>query len=171
MTDKSINVAKSPKVVVFDLEIDTHITPKLTRKGDTVNELVDRHGTKLSFYDEVPDILQTLKDTNIHVAAASRTCAPDLAREALRLLLMPNGEKAITYFDTMEIYPGSKIKHFKEIHKKTGIPYSEMLFFDDEARNKETESLGVTMMLVTHGVDKATYNKGVKKWRERNGHA
>jgi hypothetical protein len=22
--------------------IDTHITPKLTRKGDTVNELVDR---------------------------------------------------------------------------------------------------------------------------------
>ena len=47
-----------------------------------------------------------------------------------------------------------------EIHKKTGIPYSEMvraryllfqwhpsdhhaqLFFDDEARNKETESLG-----------------------------
>jgi hypothetical protein len=32
----------------------------------------------LSFYDEVPEILQTLKDTNIHVAAASRTCAPDL---------------------------------------------------------------------------------------------
>ena len=28
----------------------------------------------------------------------------------------------------------------------------------------------VTMMLVTHGVDKATYNKGLKKWRQRNGH-
>lgn len=27
---------------------------------------------------------------------------------------------------------GSKIAHFKELHKKTGIPYEEMLFFDDE---------------------------------------
>ena len=37
---------------------------------------------------------------------------------------------------------GSKLRHFKSIHKKTGIAYSEMLFFDDEARNKEVESLG-----------------------------
>ena len=40
------------------------------------------------------------------------------------------------------VLPGSKLRHFKSIHKKTGIPYAEMLFFDDEARNKEVESLG-----------------------------
>lgn len=37
-----------------------------------------RHNTTLSFYNEVPEILEALKDSEIHVAAASRTCAPDL---------------------------------------------------------------------------------------------
>ncbi|KAJ9102433.1 hypothetical protein QFC21_002833 [Naganishia friedmannii] len=127
----------------------THITPPLKRKGDAVNALHDRHGTELAFYREVPDVLAELKKSNIHIAAASRTHAPDLAREALRLLLVPQEKgsremaKAITFFETMEIYPGSKLRHFKSIHAKTGIPYSEMLFFDDESRNKEVESLGV----------------------------
>lgn len=26
-----------------------------------------------------------------------------------------------------EIYPGSKLKHFQALHKKTGIPYDEMV--------------------------------------------
>lgn len=30
-----------------------------------------------------------------------------------------------------EIYPGSKRTHFKRIHERTGIPFHEMLFFDD----------------------------------------
>lgn len=38
---------------------------------------------------------------------------------------------------------GSKIKHFKELHGKTGIPYNEMVFYDDEGRNREVESLGM----------------------------
>lgn len=38
--------------------------------------------------------------------------------------------------------PGSKLRHFKSIHKKTGIAYADMLFFDDESRNKEVEQLG-----------------------------
>lgn len=77
------------------------------------------------------------------------------AREALTLLLVPpkTGDKsgaatpAIKFFDQQEIYPGnflihmityfklqrynlgSKIAHFKQLHKKTGIPYSEMAVF------------------------------------------
>ena len=34
---------------------------------------------------------------------------------------------AIKFFDHLEIYPGSKIAHFKQFHKITGIPYSEMV--------------------------------------------
>ena len=73
----------------------------------------------------------------------------------LNLLLIPPpaGQKdapptpAVQFFDQLEIYPGtpvlvlsshhpriqpsrmtgSKIKHFKELHKKTGLPYSEMV--------------------------------------------
>ncbi|WWC90355.1 magnesium-dependent phosphatase-1 [Kwoniella dendrophila CBS 6074] len=171
-----------PLLVAFDLDytlwdlwIDTHTSPPIKRKGDVLNQLVDRRGQDLSFYREVPSILAELKRRRIHIAAASRTSAPELAREALGMLLLPDQEggdhiRAITYFNTMEIYPGSKLRHFKEIHRKTGIPYDQMLFFDDEHRNYEVESLGVTMQLVPpSGTDRKLWNDGLTLWRKRRG--
>lgn len=79
--------------------------------------------------------------------------------------------KAIDVFDGgMEIYPGSKVKHFETLHKRTGIAYEEMLFFDDESRNRNTETLGVTMWLVPDGVSWAEIGRGVDEWRKRRGH-
>ncbi|WWD19376.1 magnesium-dependent phosphatase-1 [Kwoniella shandongensis] len=171
-----------PLLVAFDLDytlwdlwIDTHISPPLKRPGDVLNKLVDRRGQDLSFYREVPSILAELKRRRIHIAAASRTSAPELAREALGMLLLPSEEqgdhlRAVTYFNTMEIYPGSKLRHFKEIHRKTGIPYDQMLFFDDEHRNFEVESLGVTMQLVpSSGTDRKLWNQGLSVWRKKRG--
>ncbi|OTA64808.1 hypothetical protein K449DRAFT_463841 [Hypoxylon sp. EC38] len=66
---------------------------------------------------------------------------------------MAKPRKAIEFFDAgLEIYPSSKIRHFEALAKRTGIPCSEMLFFDDESRNRDTESLGVTMWLVRDGI-------------------
>ncbi|WVN87111.1 magnesium-dependent phosphatase-1 [Cryptococcus depauperatus CBS 7841] len=171
-----------PLLVAFDLDytlwdlwIDTHIVPPLKRLGDLLNQLVDRRGQNLSFYPEVPLVLAELKRRRIHIAAASRTSAPELAREALSLLLLEGEEggdhmKALSYFNTLEIYPGSKLRHFREIHRKTGIPYSQMLFFDDEHRNFEVEALGVTMQLVPHtGTDRRLWGEGLAKWRKRRG--
>nr|XP_019011798.1 magnesium-dependent phosphatase-1 [Kwoniella pini CBS 10737]OCF50579.1 magnesium-dependent phosphatase-1 [Kwoniella pini CBS 10737] len=163
-----------PLLVAFDLDY-TLWDLWIDRNGDVLNKLVDRRGQNLSFYREVPSILAELKRRRIHIAAASRTSAPELAREALGMLLLPSEEggdhiRAITYFNTMEIYPGSKLRHFKEIHRKTGIPYDQMLFFDDEHRNFEVESLGVTMQLVPpSGTDRKLYNEGLAKWRKRKG--
>lgn len=68
----------------------------------------------------------------------------------------------------MQIYPGSKIRHFEKLKKDTGLEYEEMLFFDDEARNREVERLGVVMWLVRDGVSRAEIDAGVKSWRKRN---
>ncbi|RDX44456.1 magnesium-dependent phosphatase-1 [Lentinus brumalis] len=174
--------SRLPKLVAFDLDytlwdlwIDTHVDPPIRRDGDTVNELRDRHNRKIKFYRDVPEILHRLREGGVTIAACSRTHAPDLARQALRLLLVPPpaGHKneaptpAVEFFDQLEIYPGSKMKHFKELHKKTGIPYSEMLFFDDEHRNKEVEALGVTFCL-SRGVSDREFEHGLAEWRRRH---
>jgi magnesium-dependent phosphatase 1 len=47
-----------------------------------------------------------------------------------------------------------------------------MLFFDDEARNAEVESLGVTFVLIgSDGVTKGVFEEGVDKWRRRQSQA
>ena len=113
-----------------------------------MNQIYDKYGQSMAYYPEVPSILLQLHRTNIHIAAASRTSAPRAARQALTELLIPGSLNSanedplrrpgkgkdeaelissIKLFDTMEIYPGSKLAHFKEIHKKTGIPYEEMV--------------------------------------------
>lgn len=139
----------------------------------------DRFGEDYAFYRDVPSILQTLPSAmGIRLGVASRTSAPSLARELLKILHLPLGDdgekprKAHDAFDAgMEIYPGSKIKHFEMIQKRTGIKFEDMLFFDDESRNKETEQLGLTMRLVRDGVTWDEIGKGVDEWRRRRGHS
>jgi magnesium-dependent phosphatase 1 len=78
--------------------------------------------------------------------------------------------KSYEFFDAgLEIYPSSKIRHFEALYKRTNIPYTEMLFFDDESRNRDTETLGVTMWLVRDGVTWAEIESGIKEWRRRRG--
>ena len=120
------------------------------------------------------DALQ-LKQKGILIGAASRTHAPDLGREMLRLLKIPHSsasssssQRAIDYFDHLQIYPGNKQTHFERIHKDSGIPYEEMLFFDDESRNKNVEVLGVVMHLVRDGVSLKAIDSGVRAWRKRH---
>ncbi|KAI0708717.1 magnesium-dependent phosphatase-1 [Cerioporus squamosus] len=164
--------SRLPKLVAFDLDytlwdlwIDTHNPPNRLRMPHCNSH---SHTTRIKFYRDVPEILHRLRE-------GGRTHAPDLARQALGLLLVPPpaGHKneaptpAVKFFDQLEIYPGSKIKHFKELHKKTGIPYSEMLFFDDEHRNKEVESLGVTFCL-SRGVSDREFEHGLAEWRRRH---
>ncbi|EKD18310.1 uncharacterized protein L3040_004734 [Drepanopeziza brunnea f. sp. 'multigermtubi'] len=169
-----------PKLIVFDLDytlwpfwVDTHVTPPL-KAAPTHESVRDRHGDSFAFYSDVPSILSSLRSAGITVAAASRTSAPDLGREMLRLLHVADAEgkktKAIEFFDHLEIYPGNKITHFNKLQEATGLPYEDMLFFDDEARNRNVESLGVTMYLVRDGVSNREMEKGVREWRKRHGH-
>lgn len=190
-----------PRAIVFDLDytlwpfwVDTHVYPPLRAANPERSACVDKIGETFAFYDDVPSILHGLSLAGIKLGVASRTHAPDLGREMLKLLLVPpvnsvldessieglagggkkdklgKPRKAIEFFDAgLEIYPSSKIRHFEALGKRTGIPYTEMLFFDDESRNRDTESLGVTMWLVRDGVTWNEIVDGIKEWRRRRG--
>lgn len=174
-----------PKLIIFDLDytlwpfwIDTHVTPPLKANAQH-SVATDRNGESFAFYRDVPSILQLLpriENTNgpVKMGVASRTSAPSLARDLLKMLHLPperesdKARKAVDAFDAgMEIYPGSKIKHMELLRKRTGVAYEDMLFFDDESRNRETEKLGVTMYLIDSGTTWPEVAKGVEVWRKR----
>lgn len=175
--------------------VDTHPLPPFRPSADHLSA-TDKTGEAYEFYPDSPSILYSLSThLSVKVAAASRTQTPDRARDLLKMLWVyqppattasssattgssgsaPKKEKprkALDYFDGgLEIYPGSKMRHFEALRKKTGIPYEDMLFFDDEGRNREVESLGVTFWLVRDGMTWGEVEAGVKEWRKRRGHA
>lgn len=171
--------------MVFDLDytlwpfwVDTHVTPPFKplsgSKAGTAAK--DRYGQELSFYHGVPAVLAACWNRGIKLGAASRTCTPDLAIELLGLLsidISPEDSKdkdkmrAKDMFANMQIYPGSKVRHMAKLQKALGVEYKDMLFFDDEARNRDTErELGVCFSLVRDGVDVGVIDEGVRRWRK-----
>ena len=141
------------KIFVFDLDFtlwdaggtwcDTTIPPYYWNNG----KLLDQSDNWIRLYPDVPEILHTLKEKGKHIVAASRTFEPDWAKDLLYLLGVDH------FFDLKEIYPSSKIQHFKKIKNHFNVSYSEMVFFDDEYRNiEEVGNMGVTAVLVRNGI-------------------
>jgi magnesium-dependent phosphatase 1 len=56
-----------------------------------------------------------------------------------------------------------------KLQKASGVAFADMLFFDDENRNRNVENLGVTFWLVGDGVTKDEVDAGVRHWRGRKG--
>ena len=110
-------------------------------------KLLDQTGNWIRLYPDVLKIMNLLKENNKIIVAASRTYEPLWAQDLLHLLDIDK------YFDLKEIYPTSKIQHFKNIQNHFGIPYPDMVFFDDEYRNiEEVGELGVHAHFVKNGV-------------------
>ncbi|KAI4163133.1 MAG: hypothetical protein LQ342_003261 [Letrouitia transgressa] len=136
--------------------------------------------------------------TPLLLAAASRTSAPDLAVSLLKLLHLPpppsptppddahpnslpsssssssrssssSSKRSHDIFDYLQIYPGDKRTHVAKLQKQSKVAYGDMLFFDDETRNRNVEGLGVTFWLVEGGVTRGEVDRGVWEWRRRKG--
>ena len=75
--------------------------------------------------------------------------------------------RAYEFFSNHQIYPGDKRTHMTRLQKATGSAYEDILFFDDESRNRNVESLGVCFWLVRDGVTKGEIDNGIREWRKR----
>ncbi|CAM9637766.1 unnamed protein product [Chrysoparadoxa australica] len=73
--------------------------------------------------------LEHFSDTKIAVASATQHRS--WAETCLSMFELPSGAKLADMVEFSAIYPKRKTKHFAQLQKESGIPYNQMLFFDD----------------------------------------
>ncbi|KAB7495282.1 Magnesium-dependent phosphatase 1 [Armadillidium nasatum] len=160
-------MTKKPKLIAFDLDytlwpfwVDTHVDPPFRKDGS--GDIIDMQGRNIKCYKEVPEVLKRLHTEGYLLTVASRTSEID---GALQLVKLHGWDK---YFSILEIYPGCKITHFNKLKTKTGLDFSEMLFFDDEHRNKiDLQKIGVHTILVKDGVTENLVKDGLQEYAQR----
>ncbi|XP_074838440.1 magnesium-dependent phosphatase 1 isoform X1 [Carettochelys insculpta] len=151
-----------PGLVVFDLDftlwpfwVDTHVEPPF-RQG-RASSVLDARGRPVRLYPEVLAVLERLQGLGVPMAAASRTGEIRGATQLLQLFGLRR------FLSRAEIYPGGKSAHLRRLQQASGVPFSQMLFFDDEERNvREVSQLGVTCVLVPHGMTQALLTQGLE---------
>ncbi|PKA46336.1 hypothetical protein AXF42_Ash020860 [Apostasia shenzhenica] len=144
-----------PRLVVFDLDYTLWPFYCEMRSKWEVPRL----------YREAYSILHALNDKGIELAIASRSPTPDIANTFLNKLGIQSMFLAKEIFSSWT----HKTEHFEGIHRRTGVPFESMLFFDDEYRNIDSVSrMGVTSILVDNGVNLRELRIGLEKFAEKS---
>lgn len=126
----------------------------------------EANGNAVEDEDENHDTAEAAVNSETKGRSRSRSRTTHQAKDKTKL----NPTRALDFFTNPQMYPGSKTSHFRAIQKHTKIAYEDMIFFDDEARNKNVEGeLGVVFVLVRDGVTAAEVDRGVREWRRRRG--
>ena len=151
-----------PRLIVFDLDLTLwHCGPllwcdQLTMPLEKTDEgrVVAACGTEVCLFPEVREVLERLVAEGHVLAVASRTSAPEVARELLDRFGISR------YFTHQQIYPGDKGAHFRALREESGVEFPEMIFFDDEPRNiRSVGHLGVKVHLVSQGMSHAHWKE------------
>ena len=119
-----------PKVIVFDVDetlwpfwIDTHTTPPY-RRDEASGKIKDSTGKIMQLFEETELVLTSLRTVpGLQIGYASRTGEPSWMEELAKLVKFDVSGVNSSMWDLpdyREIYPGSKIKHFKNIAKQSG---------------------------------------------------
>mmetsp|Transcript_11731 Transcript_11731/g.27236 ORF Transcript_11731/g.27236 Transcript_11731/m.27236 type:complete len:230 (+) Transcript_11731:11-700(+) len=165
-----------PRVVAFDLDATLWV-PEMyqlwgggapfKKNGD--GSLTDCKGTRCTMMGNSAEILYELntdpkwKDTK--VAYCSCTDEPSWAAECMRLFEVGDGITMEKAAPIKQIFKATKTEHFKRIHKDTGIPYAQMIFFDNEEHNcRSVKQLGVTCIYTPRGMTPAEWSRGLKEY-------
>ncbi|KAL8150838.1 hypothetical protein V2J09_020646 [Rumex salicifolius] len=160
-----------PRLIVFDLDytlwpfywyVSHHFRSIVLHFRWNLGDALSKREMP-SLYPQAKGILLALKDKGIDIAIASRSHTPDVANDFLdKLQVQP-------MFVAKEIFSSwtHKTDHFQRIHRTTRIPYTSMLFFDDEDRNIQSVSkMGVTSILVDDGVNLGALSLGLTKFKQ-----
>lgn len=153
-----------PKLVVFDLD-NTLWSPELyqlkrTPKAERDIWLFD--GARAALH-ELTTQAQKWGDTR--VAIASRTNQVEWAKALLTKFEVVPGVTMDNLVAYAEIFPGSKRKHFQNLKRDSGVPFSDMIFFDDSTMNtREMETMGILCVHCPRGLTFQHWEMGLQEF-------
>ncbi|OBA23487.1 magnesium-dependent phosphatase-1 [Metschnikowia bicuspidata var. bicuspidata NRRL YB-4993] len=164
-----------PHAVVFDLDYtlwpfwcDYHVDPPISRVTDS--ELKDSSGYKLALCPDVESIIRELVENNVTIISASRTPTPHIAKKVLSLIKI-NGKPMIEHFHSLQWGEGTKIKHISRAVQDLGLEdhleNGSFILFDDEARNRDVESIGCHFAFIEdyrRGLTRPIFENALKTW-------
>ena len=172
-----------PRLVVFDLDATLWV-PEMYELWGGAPWRAQGLGRALSSKGEEVRLMGTSRETldllrtgtqfaGTAVAFASRTTEVEAATALIDVMQVADGvtmsqcgQKG-TY---AEIFPGRKTKHLANLRERTGIPYSSMLFLDNEYANiRDVGGLGVASLHTPHGITPEAWEQGLSLYAERAG--
>jgi magnesium-dependent phosphatase 1 len=117
------------------------------------------------------------KYRGIKLAAASSSLEPTYSHACLRGIEVLPGLTLRDMFSHDEIGRSGKLSsrkttHFRELHKASGVPYEEMLFFDDcnwgDHCKDVTKTYGVVSQRTPSGMRLEEFHRGIDKYRQES---
>ncbi|KAK2155477.1 hypothetical protein LSH36_239g03014 [Paralvinella palmiformis] len=122
-------------------------------------QVFDSEGRHVVCFPDVIDILELLQMEGYVMAIASRYSWPEEELALLELFQLED------YFSYVEVYIGDKAEHFRNLRRKSGIHYEDMLFFDDSYVNiRMVSELGVVCVYVRQGMTLDLLREGLEKF-------
>jgi len=177
-----------PAMIVFDLD-NTLWTPELyqlrtlqTRQRkrqqgkNQDNPIVPIAGKDVQLFEGIQTVIESIRESSdewegTKFAVASRTKSVAWAEDLIKQFGLDD------FFQYMEIFPGDKRKHFRNLHESSGISYDQMLFFDDNRDGKygncvPVSEMGVLSVHCPGGINtEEVFNMGLKQFLEWDGKA
>ncbi|CAN0294980.1 unnamed protein product, partial [Discosporangium mesarthrocarpum] len=157
-----------PKLVVFDCDMCLWcVSPEMFQLNSAPSGWNESTNTVIAgrgFVKIFPGAVLALRELHSHdkfqetqVAVASATSHKSYAMECLRCFEVSPGVKVDHILSYREIYPSHKGQHFNRLHELSGVPYNQMLFFDDciwgdNCRDVERACPGVTTVKTPRGL-------------------
>jgi len=177
----------TPSILVFDcdytiwpFDCDKHVVAPFTRTF--YGGVSDRHGRPSNAYPQVSGIFGAILDSGIPVAFLSRNPSADSVRQLLTATPCLNRVGSIekSLWDTMPSQDyfhaysrdgigNGKDRHFAALQAASGVPFKNMLFFDDMKDNIDAAARqGTTSVLLQrNGLSLQAFIAGIDGWRKR----
>lgn len=173
-------MATVPKLIVFDLDACLWLPEmfELHAKPSTYDAAADGVRAGEDVVRLLPGALKVLRLVRAQperfgetlFAAASSTTEPSAARRCLKLLPVDASCTVDGLLSYREIYPGSKGRqHFPALREQSGVPYDQMLFFDDCTFGDNCGDVarccqGTVCVRTPHGLTEELFEAGLRAY-------